>query len=126
MRAILVERWPRCFKPIGETPLPLKVHIHRDILAAAPDLDTNDISNALTLYVSDPAYHTAIMAAAADSPRFDLDGNAAGTVKIRAIKYSAKMLKRCRHEAARAHTPYTARHHHPLPQWRVSAQDNQP
>ena len=93
MRAILVQRWPNCFKPVGEKPLPLKVHVDRDVIAAAPDLDTNDISNALMLYTSDPAYYAAVVAAATDSPRFDLDGNPAGTVKIKAIKYSAKMLK---------------------------------
>jgi ProP effector len=91
MCEILAERFPKCFKPIGETPLPFKVGIARDIFAAAPDLNPNDIANALAAYTSRAEYHAAMIAGAA---RVDLDGNVAGAVTISAAGHSARRLLR--------------------------------
>jgi sRNA-binding protein len=77
IRDTLIERWPNCFKGPEQAKLPLKIGIHRDIKAIAPELSTKDLGTAIRSYVSDDQYRQAMVAGAA---RFDLDGNPAGVV----------------------------------------------
>jgi hypothetical protein len=77
MRDTLIERWPNCFKGPEQAKLPLKIGIHRDIKAIAPELSTKDLGTAIRYYVADYQYRQAMVAGAA---RFDLDGNPAGAV----------------------------------------------
>jgi hypothetical protein len=77
MRDTLIERWPNCFKGPEQAKLPLKIGIHRDIKAIAPELSTKDLGTAIRHYVRDHQYRQAMIAGAA---RFDLDGNPAGVV----------------------------------------------
>jgi len=77
MRDTLIERWPNCFKGPEQAKLPLKIGIHRDIKAIAPELSTKDLGTAIRYYVGDYQYRQAMVAGAV---RFDLDGNPAGVV----------------------------------------------
>jgi hypothetical protein len=77
MRDTLIERWPNCFKGPEQAKLPLKIGIHRDIKAIAPELSTRDLGTAIRYYVGDYQYRRAMVAGAV---RFDLDGNPAGVV----------------------------------------------
>jgi hypothetical protein len=77
MRDALIERWPNCFKGPEQPKLPLKIGIHRDIKAIAPELSTRDLGTAIRYYVGDYQYRQAMVAGAV---RFDLDGNPAGVV----------------------------------------------
>jgi ProP effector len=84
---ILAERFPLCF---GK-PTPLKVNIHRDIFAAAPDLDRHDITNALHNYCSRNDYKTVLVEGAV---RVDLNGQPAGGVTRSHVTLSIRQLQK--------------------------------
>ncbi len=72
------QKFPAAFSRLSHRQRqPLKIGIHHDIAAALPELGPVKISCALHHYVSDPAYHRAVIEGA---PRIDLDGNPAGAV----------------------------------------------
>jgi hypothetical protein len=71
VRRALIKRFPNCFKGYKRPKLPLKVGIHRDVLAAAPDLDPAIIKTVIRHYVSTELYHQAMIEGA---DRVDLDG----------------------------------------------------
>jgi len=64
MRDTLIERWPNCFKGPEQAKLPLKIGIHRDIKAIAPELSTKDLRTAIRYYVGDYQYRQAMVAGA--------------------------------------------------------------
>jgi sRNA-binding protein len=76
--AILRDRFPACFAPAGQNHRwPLKVGVHRDIDAEAPDLTPAAVGAALSFYVQDSRYLKLMTAGRA---RIGLDGKAAGPV----------------------------------------------
>jgi ProP effector len=68
--ALLVQKFPAAFSLFGPR-RPLKVRIHADILAAAPDLSTRSVKVALACYTHHRNYLAAMVAGAA---RVGLDG----------------------------------------------------
>lgn len=87
---------PACF---GKLERPLKVGIAQDIMARQPDLDVHAIRVALAAYCSKASYLAVIVEGAV---RFDLDGNATGTVDAGQAGYARKQLaKKRRLEANR-------------------------
>jgi ribosomal protein L7/L12 len=94
IRALLVDRWPYCFKPKGTVKLPLKIGIHDDILARWPDLwgpiTMPEIKAALADYTDGPLY---LNSCSPDAARYDLDGWVTGTVTLGNHCHSARRLK---------------------------------
>jgi ProP effector len=74
----LRQQFPQAFARLSDRHRrPLKIGIHLDIAAAAPDLNPIEISRALRFYVSDVRYHRGCTEGV---ERIDLDGNPAGAV----------------------------------------------
>src|SRR5262245_15876337 len=76
--ALLAERYPKCFSVYEGRRRPLKIGIHKDILAAVDGaLTPLELGKALGAYCSNPVYlgHTR-----KGAWRLDLDGNPAGVV----------------------------------------------
>ncbi len=69
----LIETYPACFD--GENPRPLKLGIHRDLMAA--DFEKAAVKRALARYCNRPRYRKALRAGAI---RIDLQGQPAGVV----------------------------------------------
>jgi ribosomal protein L7/L12 len=94
IRALLVDRWPYCFKPKGTVKLPLKIGIHDDILARWPDLwgpiTMPEIKAALADYTDGPLY---LNSCSPDAARYDLDGWVTGTVTLGNHCHSVRRLK---------------------------------
>jgi ProP effector len=84
--ADLAGRWPKCFSVLETRRRPLKLGIHEDIAAAAPDLDPTDLSNALRYYVGNLFY---LNACTIGAPRVDLNGDACGEVTAEQVASSA-------------------------------------
>ena len=81
MLTALAERWPRCFDL--ERPRPLKIAIHKDIIAEMRRAETDlafatDLRLAMRLYTGSPAYLQALVEGAV---RIDLNGVPSGLVK---------------------------------------------
>ncbi len=76
-RAILVERFPSCFLSKGQLKTPLAIGIHRQVIAAAPDLSKISVRRAIHDYVNGPKYLSMVVPGAL---RVGIDGSAAGTV----------------------------------------------
>jgi len=74
---LLAERFPKCFSVFERDRKLLKVGIDRDIVARAPDIAEADLAHALRLYTGNVHY---LALGIVGAPRFDLDGNEAGTV----------------------------------------------
>ena len=74
--ATLIERWPRCFAPWNRRRVPIKIGIHRDILAAGV-IDADIVGAVLAAYVRSRSYLSNSVEGAA---RLDLDGQPAGVV----------------------------------------------
>jgi ProP effector len=87
--ATLVERFPECFRPFDDTPLPLKIGIDKDIVSAL-GCARHDVINVLTAYTGSAEYFSIMIEGAS---RIDLNGDHAGSVSARSARYSAKMLK---------------------------------
>jgi sRNA-binding protein len=76
--ALLCERWPKCFVRYQARRRPLKVGIHRDILAALGDAVMRaELSRALRIYVANAVYRARLKEGVA---RIDLDGQPVGIV----------------------------------------------
>ena len=79
-RTALVERFPAAFMPKRcDAKRPLKVGIHRDVVARMKDFPRRIIQLAINDYCSGPKYTRAMTAGA---QRVDLDGNPAGKVTL--------------------------------------------
>jgi len=76
MLDVLYERWPALFKMSGPRPA-MAVGIHRDIIAAAPDLHAGDVRKAVRYYALSGNYIEAVVAGAV---RYNLYGQPAGVV----------------------------------------------
>jgi sRNA-binding protein len=85
----LAETWPRCFHVYEKRRRPLALGIHRDIIAARPDIDIRDLSAALRLYVSNHRY---LRACAEGADRIGLNGEAAGKVSAKDAASAAVRL----------------------------------
>jgi ProP effector len=76
--ALLAETFPNCFAVWEQRRQPLKVGVHKDVLARLDGAMTPvELANALRAYVANPVYRRQLLAGAW---RYDLDGNVAGTV----------------------------------------------
>jgi ProP effector len=76
MLEIFYERWPALFKMLGPR-LPMSVGIHKDIIAAAPDLHAGVVRKAIRYYALSGSYTQAVVAGAL---RYNLYGQPAGVV----------------------------------------------
>lgn len=76
LQAWLVATYPTTFSQ--DTPSPLKIGIHLDLLARHPDIDPATLKRALKRYCERRAYQLAL--ARDGAARLDLDGNPAGEV----------------------------------------------
>jgi|SRR5262245_37598511 len=75
--SLLCERFPRAFARFEQRRQPLKVGIHRDVLAAGLEVPEKDLKIALRIYVSNRVYRSRLRVGAT---RIDLNGNPAGVV----------------------------------------------
>jgi ProP effector len=76
--ALLSEKFPECFAVFEQRRRPLKIGIHRDILARLDGaLTPRELSSTLGCYTANPSYRRRLLEGAT---RIDLDGNVAGTV----------------------------------------------
>lgn len=75
--AVLQERYPRAFPRPPATPVPLKIGIDRDIVAAGLAPNATALRTALVWWTKRPPYWRALRAG---GNRVDLDGNPAGEV----------------------------------------------
>ena len=76
LQAWLAATYPATFNP--DTPTPLKIGVHLDLLARHPDLDPDTLRRALKRYCERRAYQVAL--AREGACRVDLDGQPAGEV----------------------------------------------
>jgi hypothetical protein len=82
--ATLRTNWPTVFAPTASEVKLLKVGIHRDIIAALPDIDVRTLGYALAGHVHRSAYQHALLEAGRE--RFDLEGNIAGEVTAKQVQ----------------------------------------
>ncbi|WP_428031530.1 ProQ/FINO family protein [Ancylobacter sp.] len=101
-RALLVERFPRCFCAKGEPKRPLKLGIHKDLRIAAPDIPRRMIVFALADYTSGLSYLRAIQIGAS---RVDLEGWPAGEVSIPQAKAAREQLERIESKITQRRAP---------------------
>jgi len=88
--ARLCEQFPQAFFAEQAQRRPLKLGIHRDILAALGDaIDPKDLSIALRIYTANPVY---LQRQTAGVARIDLDGNHAGVVSAEEAANAQRML----------------------------------
>lgn len=101
-RAILVERFPRCFMPKGERKVPIKIGIYHDLRTAASDISSRKIHRALQDYTTGRTYRRAMIAGAA---RLDLDGWPVGIVTTDEAEDARERLLKADHNVARKESP---------------------
>ncbi|MDE2426286.1 MAG: ProQ/FinO family protein [Elusimicrobia bacterium] len=90
-RALLVDKFPACFKARGEPKRLLKIGISKDIKARYPEMSNRAIASAVGDYVRGPTYLRNFVEGAV---RIDLDGNEAGLVTAEQVAFaSAKLAK---------------------------------
>jgi len=82
----LADTWPQCFFLYEKRRKPLAIGIHRDIIAAQPDIDVRELSTALRIYVSNHCY---LRNCREGAGRVDLDGNIVGEVSAEDAKSAA-------------------------------------
>jgi len=121
--ALLAELYPKCFSVYEGRRRPLKIGIHKDILAAVDGaLTPLELSRALGIYCSNPAYlgHTR-----KGAWRLDLDGNPAGTVTADEEAHAKATLAgiRTKKEVRTAAAKATAQPAIPQPAKRLSLAD---
>ena len=75
--AMLIECFPQCFVLARDRKRPLKIGIHRDLIAAIPEVSPKRLRAALGWYAGSWAYLKNMTAGAA---RIDLNGQSAGEV----------------------------------------------
>jgi ProP effector len=99
-------RFPHCFAGLKErTRKPLKIGIHRDILAAMPELAESDVSRALKFYVTRFGY---LASCIENSPRIDLNGESAGVVSAAEAANAQRWLSKRRNRRPRPTPPPAA------------------
>lgn len=103
LQAWLVATYPATFSP--DTPAPLKIGTHHDLLARHPDLDPATLRRALKRYCERRAYQLAL--AREGAVRIDLDGQPAGEVaedqrRFAKAKLTARKAKKPAKSAAQA------------------------
>jgi ProP effector len=87
-------KFPACFARLDHrSRQPLKLKIHIDILAAAPDIDPINVGKALKLYTGHVAY---LSQCVEGKDRVDLDGKAAGSVTMQQAAYAAELMAKIR------------------------------
>jgi sRNA-binding protein len=121
--ALLAETFPRCFSVYEGRRRPLKIGIHKDILAAVDGaLTLPELSKALGAYCSNHVYlgHTR-----KGAWRLDLDGKPAGTVTADEEAHAKATLVgiRAKKEARAATAPAAAQPATPQPPKRLSLAD---
>jgi ProP effector len=110
--SLLAEAFPKCFSVFEQRRKPLKVGIHKDLLARLDGVLTEiELRQVLRAYVANGVYRRRLLAGV---PRYDLDGEVAGSVtveqeadarqKIAAVEARAAARKQCR-EAAQPMQP---------------------
>lgn len=93
VREQLVGRFPKLFSPKGKQKKPIKVGIHEDILKKCPELSLDDVKLALRNYTGGPTYLENIKLG---QPRFDLDGQPAGTIEDKDVNYAFHRMRSIR------------------------------
>jgi ProP effector len=88
--ATLAKRFPAAFVVFERRRRPLKIGIHEDIIAAAPDLDRALLMRALS-YTGNRCYLAALRAGAA---RVDLTGVAVDVVSAEHAAFAAQRVKK--------------------------------
>jgi ProP effector len=94
MRRFLAETFPACFMSAGAAKFPLRIGIYHDVLAQRPDLDCQQLHNALGDYTSEVEY---LMAMTENAVRIDLNGRPAGLVSLDHATVAEERLNRARH-----------------------------
>jgi ProP effector len=87
---------PNCFRQPDQ---PLKIGIHKDIIARHPELRPSLMASTLKTYTRSVGYLETLKAGA---PRIDLDGNPAGEVTLRYQEHAERLIvtaARCSAEA---------------------------
>jgi len=79
VHAILIKRFPQAFPKDYDAIRPLKIDVHADLIARAPDLDPILLRRALANHTQRDGYWLALIHGRGDR-RYDLDGHSAGTV----------------------------------------------
>ena len=79
VHAILIKRFPQAFPKDYDAIRPLKIDVHADLIARAPDLDPILLRRALANHTQRDGYLLALIHGRGDR-RYDLDGRPAGTV----------------------------------------------
>jgi ProP effector len=121
--ALLAERWPKCFAVYEGRRRPLKLGIHKDILAAVDGaLTPLELGRALGAYCSNKVYLSNTRTGAW---RLDLDGNPAGIVTADEEAHAKATLAgiRAKKEARTAAATAAAQPAIPQPAKRLSLAD---
>ncbi len=104
VHALLIQRFPNAFPKDYDAIRPLKLGIHADLIARAPDLDPVLLRRALANHTQRDGYLLALIHGRGDH-RYDLDGQPAGTVapeeRAEAQKRLEASMKRGQDKAAR-------------------------
>lgn len=79
VHALLIQRFPKAFPKNYDALRPLKLGIHADLIARAPDLDPVLLRRALANHAQRDGYLLALIHGRGDH-RYDLDGHPVGTV----------------------------------------------
>ena len=101
---MLIERFPQCFVLARDRKRPLKIGIHRDLIAAIPEVSPKRLRAALGWYAGSWAYLKNMTAGAA---RIDLNGQSAG--EVTAEEAAAAAERRASEKAAYFVAKKTAR-----------------
>lgn len=78
LSALLSKQYPAAFPPGRTASIPLKIGIHRDVMARHPDLEPTTVKNFFAFHAYSQPYLQATGVAGA--ARLDLDGNEKGIV----------------------------------------------
>ena len=104
VHALLIQRFPNAFPKNYDAIRPLKLGIHADLIARAPDLDPVLLRRALANHTQRDGYLLALVHGR-DDHRYDLDGNLVGAVtpeeRTEAQKRLDTSTKRGQDKAAR-------------------------
>lgn len=90
VRALLVDRFPKCFAGQGQTKRPLKVGIGLDVLLQMPELSGYSIGVALEDYCWGKKYCESMKAG---DPRINLEGENEGVVRPMEADHAALRMR---------------------------------
>lgn len=96
-RALLVERFPRCFASDGQPKKPLKIGIRNELIAACPDIRPEILCLFLRIYTRSEKYLFSVIDRC---QRVDLSGAISGDIADKDIIHSLGVLKSIRRQAA--------------------------